>query len=135
VADHVASRCGVTPDRVTLIAAATGSLAGSTQIAARPVEPAMDKLMELGCSLGAIVAGAGSCPIAPGHPEALRAIGRTNDAVLYGARVTLWARTDDEAIAKVIDHLPSSSSRDYGRLFHELFRDHGGDFYAIDPML
>jgi len=135
VADHVASRCGVAPDRVTLIAAATGSLTGSTQIAARSVETALHKLMELGFDLGAIVAGAGSCPVAPGHPEALRAIGRTNDAVLYGARVTLWARTGDEAIAKVIDRLPASSSRDYGRLFHELFRDHGGDFYAIDPML
>jgi len=135
VADHVASRCGVAPDRVTLIAAATGSLTGSTQIAARSVETALHKLMELGFDLGAIVAGAGSCPVAPGHPEALRAIGRTNDAVLYGARVTLWTRAGDQAIAEVIDRLPSSSSRDYGRLFHDLFRDHGGDFYAIDPML
>jgi len=135
VAAQVATRCGVRPERLTLIAAATGSLAGCTQIAARSVETALHKLMELGFRLEAIVAGAGSCPIAPGHPDPLRAIGRTNDAILYGARVTLWTRCDDREIESVIDRLPSSSSKDYGRPFDELFREHGGDFYAIDPML
>src|SRR2546428_840442 len=78
---------------------------------------------------------AGCCPIAPGTPDPLRAIGRTNDAVLYGARVALWARCEDRAVEEVIDRLPSSSSKDHGRLFHDLFREHGGDFYKIDPML
>ena len=135
VAGHVASRCGVAPERVTLIAASTGSLAGCTQIAARSVETALHKLMELGFDLGTIVAGAGVCPIAPSHPDPLRAIGRTNDAVLYGARVSLWTRCVDGLIEAVIDRLPSSSSKDHGRQFYELFRDRGGDFYAIDPML
>ncbi len=135
VAAHVAARCGLPPERLTLIVAATGSLAGCTQIAARSVETALHKLMELGFGLQAIVAGAGSCPIAPGHPDPLRAIGRTNDAILYGARVSLWARCGDREIESVIDRLPSSSSKDYGRPFDELFREHGGDFYAIDPML
>jgi methenyltetrahydromethanopterin cyclohydrolase len=135
VAGYVADRCGVPPERVTLVAASTGSLAGSIQIAARSVETALHKLMELGFNMDAIVAGAGTCPVAPGHPDALRAIGRTNDAVLYGARVTLWTRAGDEAIAAVIDRLPSSSSKDFGVPFDELFRAHGGDFYAIDPML
>ena len=134
VAGHVAGRCGVEPGSVTLIAASTGSLAGCVQIAARSVETALHKLMELGFNLEAIVAGAGSCPIAPGHPDPLRAIGRTNDAVLYGARVSLWTRCEDRQIEAVIDRLPSSSSKDHGRLFYDLFREHG-DFYTIDPML
>jgi methenyltetrahydromethanopterin cyclohydrolase len=135
VAEHVATRCGLPPDRLTLIAATTGSLAGCTQIAARSVETALHKLLELGFDLTTIVSGAGVCPLAPGDPDPLRAIGRTNDAVLYGARVALWTRGDDEAIERVIDRVPSSSSKDYGRLFHDLFRERGGDFYAIDPML
>lgn len=135
VADHVAARCGLSPDRVTLIAAATGSLSGCTQIASRSVETALHKMMELGFDLTTVVSGAGSCPIAPGLPDTPRAIGRTNDAVLYGARVSLWVRCEDRAIEAVIDRLPSSSSKDHGRLFHELFLEHGGDFYAIDPML
>ncbi len=135
VADHVAERCGLSPDRLTLIAASTGSLAGCTQIAARSVETALHKLLELGFDLTTIVSGAGTCPIAPGVPDPLRAIGRTNDAVLYGARVALWIRTSDEAIERVIDRVPSSSSKDYGALFHDLFKERGGDFYAIDPLL
>jgi len=135
VAEHVAARCGVSPDRLTLIAAATGSLAGCTQIAARSVETALHKLLELGFDLATIVSGAGACPVAPGVPDPLRAIGRTNDAVLYGARVSLWARTTDEAIERVIDRAPSSSSKDHGRLFGDLFKERGGDFYAIDPLL
>lgn len=134
VADHVAGRCGIEPSRLTLIAASTGSLAGCTQIAARSVETALHKLMELGFDLGTIVAGAGTCPIAPGIPDPLRAIGRTNDAVLYGAAVSLWVRADDRAIEAVIDRLPSSASKEHGRLFYDLFKEHG-DFYAIDPLL
>jgi methenyltetrahydromethanopterin cyclohydrolase len=135
VAEYVAARCGLSPERLTLIAAATGSLSGCTQIAARSVETTLHKLMELDFDLTAVVSGAGSCPVAPGDPDALRAIGRTNDAVLYGARVCLWVRCADRAIEGIIDRLPSSSSKDYGRPFLELFREHGGDFYAIDPLL
>lgn len=134
VADFVAARCGIEPARLTLIAASTGSLAGCTQIAARSVETALHKLMELEFDLGAIVAGVGACPVAPGIPDALRAIGRTNDAVLYGAAVSLWVRCDDRAIEEIVERLPSSSSKDYGRLFYDLFKEHG-DFYRIDPML
>ena len=135
VADHVAARCGLSPDRLTLIAAATGSLAGCAQIAARSVETTLHKLLELGFDLTTIVSGAGACPIAPGIPDPLHAIGRTNDAVLYGARVSLWTRSSDEAIERIIDRVPSSSSKDYGRLFYDLFKERGGDFYAIDPLL
>jgi len=49
--------------------------------------------------------------------------------------VSLWVRTTDEAIERLIDRVPSSSSKDYGRLFHDLFKERGGDFYAIDPLL
>jgi methenyltetrahydromethanopterin cyclohydrolase len=31
--------------------------------------------------------------------------------------------------------LPSSTSRDFGRPFAQLFRQFKGDFYAIDPLL
>jgi methenyltetrahydromethanopterin cyclohydrolase len=134
IADHVASRCGIPPAGLTLVAAATGSLAGCTQIAARSVETALHKLMELGFDLETIVAGTGSCPIAPGVPDPLLAIGRTNDAVLYGAEVALWVRAEDSAIEKVLGRVPSCASRDHGRLFHDLFKEHG-DFYKIDVLL
>jgi methenyltetrahydromethanopterin cyclohydrolase len=134
VADLIASKCGLPPPALTLVAASTGSPAGTTQIAARSVETALHKLMELDFDLGTVIAGAGSCPIAAGTSDPLRAIGRTNDAMLYGSEVSLWARADDEAIEAVLNRVPASSSRDYGTLFYDLFRKHG-DFYKIDPML
>ncbi len=134
VAEKVASRCGIGPDDLTLIAAATWSRAGSTQIAARSVETALHKLMEIGFDLSCVVAGTGSCPIAPGVPDSLRAIGRTNDAVLYGASVVLWVKADDRTVEEIIERMPSSASRDYGKPFYELIRQHG-DFYKIDPLL
>jgi methenyltetrahydromethanopterin cyclohydrolase len=135
VATMVAKRCGLPPEALTLIAASTGSQAGSIQIAARSVETALHKLMELGFDLATIVAGAGTCPVAPPVADRLRAIGRTNDAVLYGADVTLWVKAEDRSIEAVLERLPSSSSKDYGRPFYDLFREHGGDFYKIDPLL
>jgi methenyltetrahydromethanopterin cyclohydrolase len=134
VADEVARRCGVNPSGLTLIVARTGSLVGSTQVAARSVETALHKLLELGFDVTTIVAGCGSCPIAPGHPDGLQAIGRTNDAVLYGAEVSLWTHAADEAIEAILARVPSTASREHGRLFYDLFREHG-DFYRIDPML
>jgi len=134
VAVAVAEGCGLDPAHLTLVAARTGSLVGSTQVAARSVETALHKLLELGFDLTTIVGGVGTCPIAPGHPDTLRAIGRTNDAVLYGAEVSLWVQTEDERIEAILDRVPSSASREHGRLFHDLLREHG-DFYGIDPML
>ncbi len=134
VATLVAGRCGVAARDLTLVAARTGSLAGCTQIAARSVETALHKLMELKFDLTTVIAGVGACPIAPGIPDPLLAIGRTNDAVLYGAEVSLWVATDDRAIEDVLERVPSSASKEHGRLFHDLFREHG-DFYKIDPML
>jgi len=134
VAAMIAERCGVAGRDLTLVAAATGSLAGCTQIAARSVETALHKLMELKFDLTTIVAGVGTCPIAPGIPDPLLAIGRTNDAVLYGAEVSLWVTTDDRAIETVLERVPSCASKEFGRLFVDLFREHG-DFYTIDPLL
>lgn len=134
VADLVAGRCGIAPGDLTLVAAPTGSLAGCTQVAARSVETALHKLMELGFDVGTVVAGCGSCPVAPGIPDTLQAIGRTNDAVLYGADVSLWVLAEDAAVEAILERVPSCASREHGRLFCDLFREHG-DFYSIDPLL
>jgi len=135
VAAMVAARCGLEGENLTLVIASTGSLVGTIQIAARSVETALHKLMEIGFDLNLILAGSGACPVAPGHPDPIEAIGRTNDAILYGAEVSLRVRAGDAALEAAVERVPSSASRDHGRLFVELFRERGGDFYAIDPLL
>lgn len=134
VAAEVAQRCGVEPQDLMLLVAATGSPVGSVQIAARSVETALHKLMELGFDLHQVRSGVGLCPIAPVIGDALKAIGRTNDAVLYGSEVHLVVDAEDDQLADLAPRVPSSASRDYGKLFHDLFKQYG-DFYKIDPML
>ena len=135
VAEWVAARCGVPPDAVHLLVAPTASLAGSVQIAARIVETGLHKMHEIGFDLGTVRSGFGTCPLAPVAPDDLTAIGRTNDAVLYGGRAWYTVETADDLVEDVIGDLASAASRDYGTTFAELFGRYDHDFYKIDPLL
>jgi methenyltetrahydromethanopterin cyclohydrolase len=134
VAECVADDCGVDAANLMLAIAPTASLVGSVQIAARVVETGLHKLTELGFDVEQIVAGLGTCPLAPVAGDDLQAIGLTNDAVLYGGQAYYAVQTSDEALEAVIERVPSSASRDYGTPFHELFQRYG-DFYQIDSLL
>jgi methenyltetrahydromethanopterin cyclohydrolase len=62
-------------------------------------------------------------------------MGSTNDAILYGGRVHLTVRGSDEEARRLAQNLPSSTSRDYGRSFAEIFKEVEYDFYKIDGAL
>ncbi len=135
IASDVARKCEVVPNRLTLIIAPTASLVGSVQIAARVVETGLHKMVELGFDVRQVISGYGTCPTAPIAADDLHAIGRTNDAVLYGGQVFYSVRSDDEILMKLIKEIPSSASKDYGTPFYDLFQRYGEDFYQIDPLL
>jgi methenyltetrahydromethanopterin cyclohydrolase len=135
VASWAAEKCGVSPERVTLLVAPTASLVGSVQVAARVVETGLHKMFEVGFDISSTLSGFGVCPIAPIAQDNLQAIGRTNDAVLYGGQAWYTAKTDPAKIEEIFEKLPSSASRDYGTPFYELFRRNDFDFYKIDPLL
>ncbi|MCO6457103.1 MAG: methenyltetrahydromethanopterin cyclohydrolase, partial [Pirellulaceae bacterium] len=135
LADRLASDCGVAVERLTLLMAATSSLAGTVQVVARSVETALHKLHELGFDLAQVVSGWGTAPLPPVAENDLAAIGRTNDAVLYGGQVTLWVDADDDELVHLGPRVPSCSSPDYGRPFGVLFEQYERDFYRIDPLL
>ena len=118
-----------------MLVAPTASLAGSVQVAARVVETALYKLYRLGFDLGTVVAASGSCPVAPVAADDLAAVGRTNDAILYGGRVWLTVLCDDDAVESVIDALPPTVSPDYGVPFGLLYERACADFYQIDSQL
>ncbi len=135
VVERVAGDCGVAPSALTVIYAPTQSLAGGAQVVARVLEVALHKAHELKFPLERIVDGMGAAPVSPPHPDFVTAMGRTNDAIIYGGRVQLFV-TGPDADAKVLaEALPSRASRDFGAPFAEIFRRFKGDFYAIDPML
>ena len=96
LAEKVSTNCGVDPERLTLVLTPTGSLAGVVQIAARVVEVALHKAHEIGFPLDAIVDGAGSTPLPPPIDDALTAMGRTNDTILFGGQVQLFVSCEDE---------------------------------------
>lgn len=135
VAEYVARKSGLPPDRLTLLVAPTASLAGGVQISARVLETALHKMLELGFDIGGILSGLGTAPLPPVAKSDLRAIGRTNDCVLYGGRAHFTLRAEDETLAELAPRVPSSASSDYGTPFYEIFQRYGGDFYKIDPHL
>jgi methenyltetrahydromethanopterin cyclohydrolase len=131
----IAKACGVAPDKLTLLVAPTASIAGSVQVVARSVETALHKLFELGFDLQRIESGAGVAPLPPVSGDDLVAIGRTNDAILYGGEVTLWVRGDDASLDAIGPKVPSGASSDFGQPFAAIFERYGRDFYKIDPHL
>lgn len=135
VAEYVAGKCGVDVANLMLVIAPTASLVGSVQIAARVVETGLHKMTELGFDIEQVVAGFGTCPLAPVVSDDLKAIGLTNDGVLYGGQAYYAVQAADEELEAIIDQIPSSASRDYGRPFYEIFQAYEWDFYQIDPLL
>ena len=135
VARSIASACGVAPRDLTILFAPTASLAGTVQIAARVLEVALHKAHELHFPLDQIEDGYGVAPLAPPVPDFVKAMGRTNDAIIYGGRVQLFVRGSDDAAKNLADNLPSNSSASYGQPFAEIFAAVNGDFYKIDGKL
>jgi methenyltetrahydromethanopterin cyclohydrolase len=135
VVAYLSGKLGLAPDKLTLLVAPTASLAGTVQVVARSLETALHKLHELKFDVGQVVSGFGTAPLPPPAKDDLAAIGRTNDAILYGGRVHLWVRADDEQLAALGPQVPASASRDYGQPFAELFARYNHDFYKIDPLL
>ncbi|HEX4589914.1 MAG TPA: methenyltetrahydromethanopterin cyclohydrolase [Gemmataceae bacterium] len=131
----LAEKLQLPAERLMLLVAPTASIAGNIQIVARSLETALHKLHALKFDVNQVVSGFGTAPLPPPAKDDLAAIGRTNDAILYGGRVHLWLRCDDDQLAAVGPQVPASASRDHGVPFAELFARYNRDFYKIDPHL
>jgi methenyltetrahydromethanopterin cyclohydrolase len=84
----------------------------------------------------------GYAPIVPIHPNSGEAMGRTNDAILYGG-VTNYSVSfeDDLQLESIVKQAPSSASKmiqEARRLaeksprFLDIFKEAGFDFYKVD---
>ena len=105
------------------------------QIVARVIETGLHKMDTLGFDVTRVVSAMGTAPLPPTARSDMRAIGRTNDCILYGgqARYVVAPRTTScDALA---ERLPASASADYGTPFYDIFKRYDNDFYKIDPML
>jgi methenyltetrahydromethanopterin cyclohydrolase len=143
VIQKISTACSVSPDRVFLVLVPTSCLAGSTQVSGRIVETGLHKLEKLGLDPKVVEYAWGYAPIIPLHPQFDEAMGRTNDAILYGgtAYYIVDYEADDE-LEEIVKRAPSSASRflveakalaKKSPRFLEIFKEAGFDFYEIDP--
>lgn len=135
IADQIATQCGINPSKLTLIITPTSSLSGCVQIVSRVLETALHKVHALKFDVMKVTDGAGSAPVCPPSPDFMIAMGRTNDAILFAGQVHLFVNADDDDTEQLANQLPSSTSKDYGKPFSEIFKEVNYDFYKIDPML
>ena len=135
IIEKVARDTHIKPENLTFILTPTTSIAGATQVVARVLEVALHKAHTLHFPLDAIISGSGSAPLPPISASFITAMGRSNDAILFGGYVQLNVKCSDAEAEKLARELPSNSSKDYGKPFAEIFKAVNMDFYQIDPML
>jgi methenyltetrahydromethanopterin cyclohydrolase len=131
----LANACGVPSQALAIMAAATSSLAGSAQIAARSIETALHKLRHIGFNLDLITDAVGRCPLAPPSGDDHISLGKTNDVMIAGSQV--WLAVQDckgEELAQWIQGIPACTSPNYGEPFLKALEKAGG-FYNLDPGL
>ena len=143
VIQQIAEKCNVTPKNLFLIMFSTTSLAGATQVSGRIVETGLHKLERLGLDPLIVKHAWGYAPIVPLHPRSDEAMGRTNDAVLYGGTANyIVTNEDDTKLENLVKLAPSSASKmlqearklaEKNPRFLDLFKEAGFDFYKIDP--
>jgi methenyltetrahydromethanopterin cyclohydrolase len=135
VVTWVAERAGLPRGTLTFIVAPTASVAGGVQISARVLETGLHKMHTLGFDVRLVTHAIGSAPVPPVAKNDLRAIGRTNDCILYGGQAHYTVRADDATLEELAAKIPASSSSDYGTPFYEIFERYERDFYKIDKLL
>ena len=135
IIEKVSVDCNVSAKEITFILTPTTSICGTIQIVSRVLEVAIHKIHELNYPLEKVLYGIASAPLPPIAGDFISGMGRTNDAIIYGGRVSLCIDDNDEEIKKLATNLPSFNSKDYGKPFKQIFLDYEKDFYKIDGSL
>ena len=136
VTEYIAEKCGVPTSGLYVVVAPTACLAGSVQISARVVEVGVHKLHELKYDPWKIRKGKGIAPIAPVAKKDTKAMGITNDCILYAGDTFYDIEpSDDDDLKALVEKVPSSTSEQYGTPFYDLFKSFDFDFYKVDPLL
>ncbi len=124
---------GLPAKNIYVLIASSGSLVCSIQVAGRIIEQTLHRLKDEGFDLDYIVEAHGFALIPPVVKDDLLAMGRLNDVLIYGGQATFTVNCDDIEIEKIIDKIPSSSSKSYGKPFKEIYEKNGCNFFNV-PM-
>lgn len=133
VAEYIARECGVKTENLTILVAPTSSLVGSIQISGRALETGVYKMFEImDFDVTKITYAAAITPITPVDPDSIKAMGKTNDAIIFGGRAYYYIEPEEgESLEELATNLPSSASEGYGKKFIELFEEADYDFYKM----
>ena len=135
VIDKLLRDCALAPEQLTIILTPTRSLAGMTQVVARVLEVALHKAHQQHFALENILDGFATAPLPAPCADGVQAMGRSNDAILYGGRVHLTVTGEADAARELAAQLPSRNSPDFGKPFADIFKAAEYDFYKIDGAL
>jgi methenyltetrahydromethanopterin cyclohydrolase len=132
MAAKVAADCKVSPENIYFLAHKTNSIVASVQVSARILEQTINKMKKKGFDLNTLEYARGLCLVAPVDLDPEAAMGKINDALLYGGLAEFWVKWDDRKIEEILPQLVTEHSKDYGRLFKDLFIEADRDFYKMD---
>jgi methenyltetrahydromethanopterin cyclohydrolase len=132
MANQIAMECRVEAQNVYILAHKTESIVASIQVPARILEQTVNKMIKKGFDLNTLQYARGLCLVSPVDPDPESAMGKINDCLLYGGQSEFWVKWEDEKIQAILPKLVTESSKDYGRLFKELFVEAERDFYKMD---
>jgi methenyltetrahydromethanopterin cyclohydrolase len=142
VIQQTAEKCKIQPKNLYAVMFSTTSIAGATQVSGRIVETGLHKLERLELDPLLVRHAWGYTPIVPAHPNSGEAMGRTNDAILYGGVTNYTVDFEDELkLEAIVKQAPSSASKmiqearklaQQSPRFMDIFKEAGFDFYKID---
>jgi methenyltetrahydromethanopterin cyclohydrolase len=126
----IADACQIETEDVFVLVAPTPSLVCAIQVAARSVDNAMHRLHAAGVGLFEVEHLIGSAPVPPLADDALTALGRINDSLMYGTSVTAIVRHDGDLgeVAKLVTTQPRDT---VARPFLEIFEAADRDFHEV----
>lgn len=135
IVSKISNDCKISSENITFILTPTTSICGTIQVVSRVLEVAIHKIHELNFPLDKILYGFATAPIPPVSNDFISGMGRTNDAIIYGGKVSICIDGEEDKIKKLSKDLPSSNSKDFGKPFKKIFLDYNKDFYKIDGSL
>ena len=134
IAEKVAKDCNISIDKVFLLAHGNTCITASVQVAARIVEQTLPKIMEQTDYpefVDSIQFSKGFALVAPVADDDDEAMGKINDSLLYGGRIQFWVESEDHIIESILPKVITHTSKNYGRLFKDMYLEAGREYFKI----
>lgn len=135
----VAEACGIAQSHLVAMVAPSASLVGGVQVASRSFEQAIISLgRNTDFDISTIVYGYGRAPIPPVVADEVLAMGRINDALVYGGSSGLWVRhPNDDEVRRTAEGMTfaARAGEDYGKSYAEIYDTYGRSLFNIPARL